>query len=151
MRSYICSLLSKKNLFPFIALIVGDMSAVFGNPSYSEAHDPKYGTPVDVPLVIATEENIKPYGRYSWISVINLIEITYGRYSWIGGTRRVHRQNICSFRFPSWLAKQNRYSSSWEVSEQIHYCFIKDKFSGLAGWQLSQGQLAGNSEQVFQF
>ena len=38
------------------------MAAVFGNPSYAEAHDPQYGAPVDVPLVIATEENIKQYG-----------------------------------------------------------------------------------------
>ena len=55
------------------------------------------------------------------------------------------------YAFYSWLAKQNRSSSSWEVSEQIHYCFIKDEFSGLAGWKLSQSQLAGNSEQFFQF
>ena len=29
----------------------------------SDVNDPKYGDPVDVPLIIATEENVKEYGR----------------------------------------------------------------------------------------
>ena len=33
-----------------------------GHGDYTDAHDPKYKY-VDVPLIIANEENIKPYGR----------------------------------------------------------------------------------------
>ena len=29
----------------------------------SDVNDPKYGDPVDVPLLMATEENVKEYGR----------------------------------------------------------------------------------------
>ena len=68
-----------------------------------------------------------------------------------GGTRRVEQPNICSFGFPSWLVKKNRYASSWEVSEQIHYCFITKIRARLADCQLLQSELAGKSEQVFQF
>ena len=68
-----------------------------------------------------------------------------------GGTRRVDQPNICSFSFPSWLVKKNRYTSSWEVSEQIHHCFITKILARLAHCQLSQSELAGKSEQVFQF
>ena len=32
--------------------------------SYLDAHDPKYGEPHPVPLKIATEENLKEYGRF---------------------------------------------------------------------------------------
>ena len=68
-----------------------------------------------------------------------------------GGTRWVDCPNICSFCFPSWLAKKSRYASCWELSEQIHYCFKTGDLAGLACCQLSHSELAGNSEQVFNF
>jgi hypothetical protein len=33
------------------------------NASYDEAHDPKYGDPFPVPIVMATTETLKGYGR----------------------------------------------------------------------------------------
>ena len=35
-----------------------------GNLCYDDAHNPKYGDPVDVPLIIATEVSIKGYGEW---------------------------------------------------------------------------------------
>ena len=46
--------------------------------------------------------------------------------------------------------QKDKYASSWEVSEQIHYCFITNNQAGFAGCQLSQCELPGNSQKVFQ-
>ena len=39
--------------------------------SYNEAHNPKYGEPVSVPLVIANDDNIKEYGDVLFVTMID--------------------------------------------------------------------------------
>ena len=51
-----------------LSLIIsyGALHTMIGNDyaGYVDAHNPKYGDPVTVPLSIATEDSIKEYGRY---------------------------------------------------------------------------------------
>ena len=42
-----------------------------GYASYDEALDPKYGDPVSVPLIIATEDSVKGYGKYHSVKLNN--------------------------------------------------------------------------------
>ena len=34
-----------------------------GSPSYDDVHDPKYGKPYKVPMVVASDETLKGYGK----------------------------------------------------------------------------------------
>ena len=51
-----------------------------GHGDYTDAHDPKYKY-VDVPLIIANEENIKPYGRL--VHDFDKEEVRVCLYCWI--------------------------------------------------------------------
>ena len=50
-----------------------------------------------------------------------------------------------------WQKRTDIYISSVEILEQTHYGFITSDLAASADFHLSQSELAGNSEQVFQF
>ena len=81
-----------------------------------------------------------PYPESRWCQPIKSVDICTSYMC--GGTRRVDLSNICSFCFPSWLAKKNTYAASWECSEQICYCFYTRR-SGWFGWMLAFTKWAG--------
>ena len=58
-----------------------------GSPSYDDAHDPKYGKPYKVPMVVASDETLKGYGKIVRDFDTEEVEIT----PWpVSGSRKLY-------------------------------------------------------------